>query len=101
MNQFGSPFMAKSPLNQKTREQKLREKIKETEKKAYMKGSPDYTDEEYEESPEEKRAQKKLKRLNKIPEKEGFIDPKFSNNVKDKDPNDVIKILKNNTYTLF
>ena len=63
--EFSSPFMAKSPLENKKREQKLRAKIKETKKAAYMKGSPDYTDEEYEESPEEIKAQKKLKRLEK------------------------------------
>ena len=61
MNKFSSPFMAKSPLPKKT----LEEKIEETRKKAYMKGSPDYTDEEYEESPEERRAQRKLARLEK------------------------------------
>ena len=65
MNRFGSPFMAKSPLNQSKREQRLRNKIKETRKKAYMQGSPDYTDEEYEASPEERRAQKKLARQEK------------------------------------
>ena len=65
MNEFGSPFMEKSPLDNKKREQKLREKIKETKKAAYMRGSSYYKDEEYEESPEEKRAQNKLKRLEK------------------------------------
>ena len=39
------------------------QKIKETEKAAYMRGTPDYTDEKYEESREEKTAQRKLKRL--------------------------------------
>ena len=63
MNRFGSPFMAKNPLNQKKREQRLREKIEETRKKAYMRGTPDYTDEKYEESKGEKRAQRKLARL--------------------------------------
>ena len=33
MNKFNSPFMAKSPVSQKRREKKLREKIKETEQK--------------------------------------------------------------------
>lgn len=65
MNKFSSPFMAKSPVDEKKRLKKLREEIKETEKAAYMTGSPDYTYEEYEESPEEKRAQRKLKRLNR------------------------------------
>ena len=61
MNKFSTPFMAKSPLPKKT----LDQKIEETRKKAYMKGSPDYTDEEYEASPEERRAQRKLARLEK------------------------------------
>lgn len=65
MNKFSSPFMAKSPVDEKKRLKKLREEIKETEKAAYMRGTPDYTDEKYEESPEEKRAQRKLARLNK------------------------------------
>ena len=57
--------MAKSPLENKKRIQKLKEKIKETKKAAYIKGSPDYTDEDFEESKGEKRAQRKLKRLEK------------------------------------
>ncbi len=57
--------MAKSPVDEKKRLEKLRKKIKETEKAAYMRGTPEYTDEEYEKSPEEKTAQRKLKRLNK------------------------------------
>jgi hypothetical protein len=65
MNKFSSPFMAKSPVDEKNRLKKLREEIKETEKAAYMRGTPDYTNEEYEESPEEKAAQRKLKRLKK------------------------------------
>lgn len=63
MNEFSSPFMAKSPVDEKKRLKKLREEIKETEKAAYMRGTPDYTDEKYEGSREEKTAQKKLKRL--------------------------------------
>jgi hypothetical protein len=63
--EFSSPFMAKSPLDNKKKEQKLREKIEDTRKKAFMRGTPEYTDEEYEESPEEIIAQKKLKRLEK------------------------------------
>jgi|TARA_B100001559_G_C16269641_1_gene515471 hypothetical protein len=65
MNEFSSPFMAKSPVDEKKRLKKLREEIKETEKAAYMRGTPDYTDEKFEESREEKTAQKKLKRLEK------------------------------------
>ena len=57
--------MEKSPLDNKKKEQKLREKIEDTRKKAFMRGTPEYTDEEYEESPEEIIAQKKLKRLEK------------------------------------
>ena len=49
--------MAKSPLPKK----KLEEKIKETEKKAFIRSNS--PSEEYEESKEERRAQKKLKRL--------------------------------------
>ncbi len=63
MNKFSAPFMAKSPVDEKKKLKKLREEIKETRKAAYMRGTPDYTNEEYEESPEEKRAQRKLKRL--------------------------------------
>ena len=63
MNTFGSPFMAKSPLDQKTREQKLRKKIKETRKKAFIKSNS--PSEDYEESKSEKRAQKKLARQEK------------------------------------
>jgi hypothetical protein len=65
MNEFSSPFMAKSPVSNKKREQRLREKIKETEKKAFMRGTPEYLDDQYEESPEEIRAQRKLNRLEK------------------------------------
>ena len=65
MSNFSSPFMAKSPLENKKREQRLKEKIEDTRKKAFMRGTPEYTDEQYEESPEEIRAQKKLKRLEK------------------------------------
>ena len=69
MNEFSSPFMAKSPLENKKREQRLKEEIEKTRKAAYMKGTPEYTDDEYEESPEEIKAQKKLKRLEKRLEK--------------------------------
>ena len=50
-----------SPLNNNKKIQKLKEKISETEKKAFIRSN--YPSEEYEESPEEKRAQRKLKRL--------------------------------------
>ena len=43
--EFSSPFMAKSPLDNKKKEQKLREKIEDTRKKAFMRGTPEYTDE--------------------------------------------------------
>ena len=69
MNEFSSPFMAKSPLENKKREQRLKEKIEKTRKAAYMKGTPEYTDDAYEESPEEIKAQNKLKRLEKRLEK--------------------------------
>ena len=59
MNKFSTPFMAKSPLPKKT----LEEKIKETKKAAFIRSKSDYAD--YEESPEERKAQKKLARLEK------------------------------------
>ncbi len=62
-SEFASPFMAKSPLGNTKRIQRLEDKIEETRRKAFMRGTPEYTDEEYEESPEEVRAQRKLKRL--------------------------------------
>jgi len=55
--------MARSPLNQKTREQKLRQKIKETRKKAFIKSNS--SSEDYEKSRSEKRAEKKLSRQEK------------------------------------
>ena len=55
--------MAKSPVDEKKRLKKLKEKISETEKKAFI--SSNYPSESYEESKEEKRAQNKLKRLKK------------------------------------
>jgi len=55
--------MARSPLNQKTREQKLRQKIKDTRKKAFIKSNS--SSEEYEKSRSEKRAEKKLSRQEK------------------------------------
>ena len=61
MNKFSSPFMAKSPVDEKKKLEKLRKEIKETEKKAFIRSNS--PSEEYEESPEEIRAQKKLKRL--------------------------------------
>jgi acyl-coenzyme A synthetase/AMP-(fatty) acid ligase len=60
---FTSPFMARSPLNQKTREQKLRQKIKDTRKKAFIKSNS--SSEDYEKSRSEKRAEKKLSRQEK------------------------------------
>jgi hypothetical protein len=60
---FTSPFMARSPLNQKTREQKLRQKIKNTRKKAFIKSNS--SSEDYEKSRSEKRAEKKLSRQEK------------------------------------
>ena len=59
--EFSSPFMAKSPLDKKHAHQRSRETIEDTRKKAFMRSN--YPSEEYEESPEEKRAQRKLKRL--------------------------------------
>jgi hypothetical protein len=53
--------MAKSPVDEKKKLEKLRKEIKETEKKAFIRSNS--PSEEYEESPEEIRAQKKLKRL--------------------------------------
>jgi len=53
--------MAKNPVDEKNRLEKLRKEIKETEKKAFIKSNS--PSEEYEESPEEKIAQRKLKRL--------------------------------------
>ncbi len=61
MKTFSSPFMAKSPLANKKREQRLKEKIKETGKKAFIRSNS--TSEEYEETRGEKRAQKKYNRL--------------------------------------
>jgi|9_EtaG_2_1085328.scaffolds.fasta_scaffold00052_21 hypothetical protein len=55
-----SQDLVSSPLNRKTREQKLREKIKETRKKAFIRSNS--PSEEYEESRGEKRAQRKLAR---------------------------------------
>jgi hypothetical protein len=60
---FTSPFMARSPLNQKTREQKLRQKIKDNRKKAFIKSNS--SSEDYEKSRSEKRAEKKLSRQEK------------------------------------
>jgi len=53
--------MEKSPVDEKKKLEKLRKEIKETEKKAFIRSNS--PSEEYEESPEEIRAQKKLKRL--------------------------------------
>jgi hypothetical protein len=63
MNKFSAPFMQKSPVDEKKKIQKLKEKISETEKKAFIRSN--YPSEGYETSLEEIRAQKKLKRLNK------------------------------------
>ncbi len=82
MNKFSTPFMAKSPLNkngydkeaaeagrvvsatrEKTKKEKLEEKIEETRKKAYIRSKS--SSEDFESSPGEGKAQKKLKRLNK------------------------------------
>ena len=52
-----------TPLNNKKKIEKLKEKISETEKKAFIRSN--YPSEGYETSLEEIRAQKKLKRLNK------------------------------------
>ena len=52
-----------TPLNNKKKIEKLKEKILETEKKAFIRSN--YPSEDYETSLEEIRAQKKLKRLNK------------------------------------
>jgi len=57
-----TPINYGSPLNKNHgKKEKLNEKIKETEKKAFIRSNSSY--EEYEESPEERRAQRKLKRL--------------------------------------
>ena len=69
MNQFSSPFMAKDPVKEKKRIKKLREKVEKTRRKAFIKGTADYTDEDFEESKGEKRAQDKLNRLEKRLEK--------------------------------
>jgi len=53
-SKFASPFMKKSPVDEKKRLEELR-------KKAFIRSNS--PSEEYEESPEEKRAQRKLKRL--------------------------------------
>ena len=58
-----TPINYGSPLNNNKKTEKLKKKISETEKKAFI--SSNYPSEEYEESKEEKRAQKKLKRLKK------------------------------------
>ncbi len=55
--------MAKSPVDEKKRLKKLKEKIEETKKAAFIRSNS--PSESYEESLEEKRAQKKLKRLEK------------------------------------
>ena len=59
MNKFSAPFMQKSPLPKKT----LDEKIEETRKEAFIRSNS--TSEGYYPSPEEKRAQRKLARLEK------------------------------------
>lgn len=58
-----TPMNYGSPLNNNKRTEKLKEKISETEKKAFI--SSNYPSEVYEESKGEKRAQRKLKRLNR------------------------------------
>jgi hypothetical protein len=58
-----TPINYGSPLNKNKREEKLKEKISETEKKAFIRSN--YPSEEYEESKEEIRAQNKLARLEK------------------------------------
>ena len=52
-----------SPLNKNKKIEKLKEKISETEKKAFIRSNS--TSEDYETSPGEIRAQRKLIRLNK------------------------------------
>ena len=59
----GQYLTKSSPFNKNKKVEKLKEKISETEKKAFIRSNSPY--EQYEESKEEKRAQKKLKRLNK------------------------------------
>jgi endogenous inhibitor of DNA gyrase (YacG/DUF329 family) len=58
-----TPINYGSPLNKNKKIEKLKEKISETEKKAFIRSN--YPSEDHETSPEEIRAQKKLKRLNK------------------------------------
>ena len=77
-SKFASPFMAKSPLGNTKRIQRLEDKIEETRRKAFMRGTPEYTDEEYEETRSEKRAQKKLarqeKRLDRVVKRNSALD---------------------------
>ena len=65
MNRFSSPFMEKDPVKEKKRLKKLREKVEVARRAAFIKGTPEYTDDEYEESKGEKRAQRRYKRLRK------------------------------------
>jgi hypothetical protein len=39
MNKFSAPFMQKSPVDEKKKIQKLKEKISETEKKAFIRSN--------------------------------------------------------------
>jgi len=52
--------MAKSPLNQKKRQQKLRQEIKELDRAAFIKSN--YPSDDYDNSVEEKIAQEKLEK---------------------------------------
>jgi hypothetical protein len=58
-----TPINYGSPLNNNKKTEKLKKKIEETRKKAFIRSNS--PSEEYEESKEEKRAQRRYKRLSK------------------------------------
>jgi hypothetical protein len=63
MNKFSAPFMQKSPVDEKKKIEKLKEKVEMARRAAFIRSKSE--SEDHEESPEEKIAQKKYKRLRK------------------------------------
>ena len=63
MNKFSAPFMQKSTVDEKKKIKKLKEKVEMARRAAFIKSKSE--SEDYEESTEEKIAQKKYKRVRK------------------------------------
>jgi hypothetical protein len=62
-SKFASPFMQKSPVEEKNKLEKLRKEVEMARRAAFIRSKSD--SEDYEESPEENKAKRIYKRLRK------------------------------------